>query len=143
MGPFYGNYSCKVDDKGRFNIPARFRREFGVEGGESFVVTKGTDGCLLLYAPEGWRAFQEKLMNLPAGQDKKDTIRYFSANSRVLTLDKQGRVGIPADYLAKYGIEKEAVLVGLLDHIEVWNPTDFDRRLSGAEETVRKMEHLL
>lgn len=143
MGPFYGNYSSKVDEKGRFNIPARFRREFGVEGGESFVITKGPDGYLLLYAPEGWKAFQEKLSALPPGPDKKDTIRYYSSNSRLLTLDKQGRVGVPREYLTQYGIETEAVLVGLLDYIEVWNPTDFDRRLSGAEEVVRKMEHFL
>jgi len=143
MGPFYGNYSCKVDDKGRFSIPARFRREFGIEGGESFVVTKGPDGCLLLYAPEGWRAFQEKLMSLPAGPDKKDAIRYFSSNSRLLSLDKQGRVGIPKEYLAQFGIDHEAALVGLLDHIEVWNPESFEQRLSGAEEIARKMEQLL
>jgi len=143
MGPFYGNYSSKVDDKGRFNIPARFRREFGVEGGESFVITKGPDGCLLLYAPEGWRAFQEKLLALPVGPDRKETIRWYSSNSRLLTLDKQGRVGVPKEYLAQYGIETEAVLVGLLDHIEVWNPVDFDRRLAAAEEIARKMEHRL
>ncbi len=143
MGPLYGNYSCKVDEKGRFNIPARFRREFGVEGGESFVVTKGPAGCLLLYAPEGWKAFQEKLMNLPSGEDKDDTIRFYSSNSRLLNLDKQGRVGIPKEYLSEYGIDKEAALVGLFDRVEVWNPTDFDKRLTGAVETVRKMQHLL
>jgi DNA-binding transcriptional regulator/RsmH inhibitor MraZ len=82
-------------------------------------------------------------MNLPAGEDKDDTIRFYSSNSRLLNLDKQGRVGIPKDYLAEYGIDKEAALVGLFDRVEVWNPTDFDKRLTGAVETVRKMQHLL
>jgi len=50
---------------------------------------------------------------------------------------------VPKEYLAQYGIETEAVLVGLLDHIAVWHPADFDRRLAGAEEVVRRMEHLL
>jgi len=143
MSPFYGTYSCKIDSKGRFNLPARYRREFMMEGGETLVVTKGTDGYLILYTPEGWRSFQEKLGNLPAGPEKRKVIRYFSSNSTTLNLDKQGRVGVPRAFLAAYEIDNECLVVGALDHIEVWKPEDFDRHLEGAEEAVRKMEHLL
>ena len=143
MSPFYGTYSCKIDSKGRFNLPARYRRDSGVEDGETLVVTKGTDGCLILYSADGWKSFQGKLATLPAGPEKKKIIRYYSSNSTTLNLDKQGRVGVPRTFLAAYGIENEGLLVGALDYIEVWKPEDFDRHLEGAEEAVRKMEHLL
>jgi MraZ protein len=143
MSAFIGTHRCRVDAKGRFNVPASFRRYLGTEGGETFVISRGTEQCLILFAPDGWKAFQEKLAALPAGADKKKTIRFYSANSATVVLDRQGRVGIPKDYLGDYGIEGEALLVGALDYIEVWMPEDFDRHLKDAEEVVRKMDTLL
>lgn len=143
MSPFIGTHECKVDSKGRFSIPAVFRRFLGTEGGETFVVTRGIDNCLLLYAPDGWQAFQEKLQALPAGEKKRQTVRFYSKNSKTVHLDRQGRVGAPKDFLSEYGIGEKALLVGALEYIEVWNPSDFDTNLEDAPQAIREMESLL
>ncbi len=143
MAAFIGTHSCKVDSKGRISIPASFRRFLGAEGGETFVVTRGIDRCLSLYAPDGWREFQEKMNSLPPGKRKRQVIRFFSRNSKTLLLDKQGRVGIPRDFMSDYGMDKEVLLVGALDYIEVWNPKEFETHLKEAPEALDELEHLL
>ena len=62
---FRGNYSHTIDAKGRVIIPAKFREPLG----ESFVVTKGFDGCLYAFAQDGWDAFDEQLQGLAGGED--------------------------------------------------------------------------
>jgi len=143
VAAFIGTHHCKVDSKGRIQVPAVFRRYLGTEGGETFVVTRGLDDSLLLYAPEGWMQFQEKLDQLPSGSKKRKVIRFFSHNSKPLLLDKQGRVSLPKPFMADYGIEDEALLVGALDHIEVWNPKAFDDQIENVDDALREMEHLL
>jgi MraZ protein len=143
VSAFIGAHSCKVDDKGRINIPASFRRFLGDEERETFVVTRGFENCLTLYAPAGWKNFQAKLNGLPPGKKKRQVIRFFSSNSATLHLDKQGRVGIPRDFLADYGIEREVLLVGTLESIEVWNPQAYESQMKGAGEALGEIEHLL
>ncbi len=143
MAAFIGTHHCKVDSKGRIQIPAVFRRFLGAEGGETFVVTRGLDDSLILYAPEGWRGFQDKLNELPAGPTKRKLIRFFSHSSAPLLLDRQGRVSLPKPFLADYGIEGEALLVGALDHIEVWNPESFANQVEDVGDALKEMEHLL
>ena len=143
MSAFIGTHRCKVDSKGRISVPASFRRYLGAEGGETFVITRGIDDCLLLYAPEGWRQFQAKLQALPPGPRKRQVVRFYSSNSATLVLDKQGRVGLPREFLTDYGIDQEALLVGALDYIEVWQPERFRTGLAQAPEALREMENLL
>lgn len=143
MAAFVGTHRVKVDSKGRIQVPAVFRRFLGTEGGETFVATRGLDDSLILYAPEGWREFQAKLERLPAGAKKRKVIRFFSHNSAPLLLDRQGRVSLPKAFLADYGIEGEALLVGALDHIEVWDPDRFESQIGDADDALREMEHLL
>ncbi len=144
MTGFIGTHTCKLDKKGRINVPASFRRFLGAEGGETFVLTRGfDDDCLTLYAPAGWREFQEKLNALPTGPQKRKVIRYFSKNSVTLVLDKQGRIGMPQSFLDTCGIENDLLLVGALANIEIWNPGTFDEQLEGAGEVLGELEHLL
>ena len=141
MAAFIGTHRCKVDDKGRLQVPAVFRRSSGIEGGETFVVTRGFDKHLILYGPDGWRDFQERLNALPSGSKKRQVIRFFSHNSAPLLVDRQGRVNLPKSFLGDYGIE--VLLVGALDHIELWNPADFDTQISDVDDALREVEHLL
>lgn len=143
VADFIGTQRCKLDSKGRLQVPAGFRRTLGLEGGETFVLSKGFDKGLLLFAPEGWRDFQVKLNGLPAGPEKRKAIRYFSASSASLQVDKQGRVSLPKPFLEILGAPGELVVVGALDRIELWNPVDFDGELANVDEALRQVERLL
>ena len=141
--PFVGKYLLKVDSKFRIVIPALFRRAFGDEGQESCVATRGFEGYMMIFSPQGWADFQEKLSRLPSGPQKRKVIRRFSGDSAVLALDKQGRISLPRDFMAKYAITREVFLVGALETIEVWNPESYQDEISGADAAVDEMEHLL
>lgn len=143
MSDFIGTQRCKLDSKGRLQVPAGFRRNLGLEGGETFVLSKGFDKGLLLFLPEGWRGFQSKLEALPPGPEKRQAIRYFSANSASLPVDKQGRLSLPKDFLESLGAPAELVLVGALDRIELWNPADFEGELQNVDAALRQVERLL
>ncbi len=143
MAAFVGTHRCKLDSKGRLQVPAVFRRYLGTEGGETFVVTRGFEDNLVLYAPKGWRDFQDKLDQLPSGSEKRQVIRFYSHNSAPLLLDKQGRVSLPKHFLADYAIEDEVLLVGALNHIEVWNPSSFESQIDNVDGALKKLEHLL
>ncbi len=143
MSAFIGKYACKVDTKGRVNIPAVFRRFLGDEGRETFVLTRGFENCLMLFAPAGWKAFQDKLSALPTGKKKRQVIRFFSGNSVTLHLDKQGRIVVPRDFLEEYSIDRDALLVGALDSLELWSPGAYGKQVEDAGDALDEIEHLL
>jgi len=142
VSPFIGSQTCKVDNKGRITIPATFRRFLGTDG-ETLVVTKSGDPCLRLYTPEGWQAFQDKLNALPGGKEKKLVVRFFSLNSAILQVDKQGRVALPRDFMSEYGMGDEVQLLGTIENIEVWRPEDLRVQVKDAPAALEKLEPLL
>ena len=115
---FMGEYSHTIDTKGRLIIPSRFREELG----ETFVVTKGLDGCLFVFSDEEWKAFEIKLKSLPlTNQNARQFARFFVAGATPCELDKQGRILLPATLREFAGLEKDVVLNGMLNRIEIWS----------------------
>ena len=115
---FMGEYSHTIDTKGRLIIPSRFREELG----ETFVVTKGLDGCLFVFSDEEWKAFEIKLKSLPlTNQNARQFARFFVAGATPCELDKQGRILLPATLREFAGLEKDVVLTGMLNRIEIWS----------------------
>ena len=119
MGKAYkGEYSHSIDAKGRLIIPAKFRELLG----EQFVVTKGFDGCLFVFDQEGWDAFEEKLKALPMDiKDARMIARFFMAGADDVELDKQGRILLKANWLTHAAIEKDAVVAGVGNRVEIWS----------------------
>lgn len=117
---FMGEYSHTIDEKGRLIIPARFREGLGNE----FVVTRGMDGCLFAYPLDSWNEFEEKLKALPGtgNKDARKLIRFFTAKAAGVELDKQGRILIPAPLREHAGLQKDVILTGVLDRVEIWDP---------------------
>ena len=110
---FMGEYNHTVDAKGRLIIPSRFREELKNE----FIVTKGLDGCLFVFPGNEWQIFEEKLKALPlTNKNARQFSRFFVA-------DKQGRILIPATLREFAGLEKDVVLAGMLNRIEIWSKT--------------------
>ena len=115
---FMGEYSHTIDTKGRLIIPSKFREELG----ETFVVTKGLDGCLFVFSDEEWKAFEIKLKSLPlTNKNARQFARFFVAGATPCELDKQGRILLPATLREFAGLEKDVVLTGVLNRIEIWS----------------------
>ncbi len=119
---FMGEYNHTIDAKGRLIVPAKFREELG----EAFVITNGNDGCLNIYTNEAWETFLGKLQLLPNKEDKRKIVRKFVAQANTVELDKQGRILVPSALREHAGLEKDVVLAGAIDKIEVWDKSRWD-----------------
>ena len=115
---FIGEYNHTIDDKGRLAIPMKFRGDLA----RGAVVTRGLDASLFLFPKEEWDKLAEKLAGLPLGQSNSRAFaRLMLAGAMDAELDKQGRVILP-EYLRQYaGINKQAVVAGLYNRLEIWD----------------------
>ena len=114
---FMGRYNHTIDPKGRLSIPSKYREILGDE----FVVSKGMDGCLFVYANDAWKAFEEKLASLPLiNREARQFARFFLSGAQYVTVDKQGRILMPQDLREFAGLEKDVVLAGAGGRIEIW-----------------------
>ena len=115
---FMGEYNHSVDAKGRLIVPSKFREQLGNE----FVVTKGMDGCLFVFDNSEWQVFAEKLRSLPMiDKEVRQFTRFFLAGAASVEVDKQGRILVPQTLREFAGLEKDVVLTGNLNRIEVWS----------------------
>lgn len=115
---FMGEYNHTIDTKGRLIIPSKFREQLGDE----FIVTKGLDGCLFVFSKNEWQIFEEKLRSLPLMQKSvRKFTRFFVAGATMCELDKQGRILLPQTLREFAGLEKDVVLSGNLNRIEIWS----------------------
>ncbi|MCR5161993.1 MAG: division/cell wall cluster transcriptional repressor MraZ [Lachnospiraceae bacterium] len=115
---FTGEYIHTLDPKGRLIIPTRFREQLGSE----FYVTRGLDGCLFVYPEDEWKAFSAKLRSLPLiDEGARKLTRFFAAGATPCELDKQGRILVPATLREFACLEKDVVLAGMVNRIEIWS----------------------
>jgi MraZ protein len=116
---FVGEYSHSIDKKGRLTIPAKFRQDF--ESG--LVITAGLDRCLWVFTRDGWEHFAAKLASLPASKaDARTLTRFFFSQASDSIPDRQGRVLVPENLRQFAMLDGDAVIVGVNDRLEVWEP---------------------
>ncbi len=130
---FIGEYRYLIDEKKRISIPVKFRKALGKRA----ILTRGLDGCLFLYPEQEWENLAQKLGSLPLGKaDARGFMRIMLAGAMEVSFDNLGRILIP-DYLKKYAnLSKKTVIVGLYDHIEIWNEDRWEKYRSKAESEV-------
>ncbi len=134
MSFFKGRETYSVDDKGRVAVPAKMRKSLSPEAADTFVVTRGPDNdpCIYAYPLDEWRKMEERLSGLNQYNDRD---RYFLRTllywADELTLDKQHRVMLPKGLVEFAQIDKGALIIGAMDHLEIWNPDVFESYLSG------------
>lgn len=115
---FMGEYNHSIDAKGRAILPAKFREQLG----DSYVITKGLDGCLFVYPKDEWDRIEAKFREVPlTTKDARTFARFFFASAVECEGDKQGRVNIPQALREYAGLDKDIVSVGVLDRIEIWS----------------------
>lgn len=121
---FMGEYNHTVDEKGRLIIPLKFREELGNE----FVITKGLDGCLFGFEKHEWAIFEEKLNTIPlTNKEGRRFSRYMLGGAAIVETDKQGRVLIPANLRTAANLEKDIVVVGVANRIEIWDKVTWEQ----------------
>lgn len=118
-----GEYHHSIDEKGRLIMPSKFREDIG----NKFVVTRGLDGCLFVYAMREWDNIIAKLKTLPfTKKDARTFNRFFMSSATVCEIDKQGRINIPSSLICYAEIKKECTIIGVNDRLEIWATDKFD-----------------
>ena len=119
IGMFMSEYNHTLDTKGRLIVPQKFREQLG----EEFILSRGMDHCLCIYSKDEWEKFTSKLGSVPelSNPNGRKLARFFIAGSTTCEVDKQGRNLIPANLRTFAGLDKEVVLAGVGNRIEVWD----------------------
>ena len=135
-----GEYVHSIDAKGRIILPADFREELG----EHFVITKGLDNCLFVYDEEEWNNLSQKLRQLPlAKPEARAFVRFFFAGARTLECDRQGRFLVPGNLRSYAMLEKDVVLIGVSNRIEVWSKAEWTRYNDSVNPMVTQIAETL
>ena len=133
---FFGSYSHSLDDKNRLMIPRKMRESLS----NKLFMLKGYDGAISVYEEGNFLKLMEKLNEM--SYTKKDTrsfLRTQLANTFELEVDKLGRVQIPTQIINKFHIGKEVVVLGAVDHIEIWDKQVFENYQQEAEENFEEV----
>lgn len=126
-----GEYQHSLDAKGRLFIPAKLREELGV----CFVVTKGLDGCLFVYAQEEWDQLESKINGLPMSKSR-DLQRFFLSSAADVSPDKQGRILLPGTLRRYAKLEKDVTIIGVSRRAEIWSTQvweDYNEKITAAD----------
>ena len=136
MGEFHHN----IDEKMRLIIPSKFRFELG----EEIVITRGMEGCLFVYSLKEWEVITNKLKALPfTKRDARNFMRLFSSGATICEFDKQGRIVIPKNLKTYAELEKECVVLGVGDRLEIWSSSNWDNFFNENKENLSDLaDHL-
>ena len=120
---FIGEYTYSLDSKGRVNIPSKFRQTLSTDNQNTFVITRGLDSCIWVYPLVQWKEIEENLRKLSSLSSihrafVRNTARYATPS----TYDKQGRITLSPSLIEYAGLEKEVLIIGMVNKMEVWNP---------------------
>jgi len=128
-----GQYDHTIDIKKRLALPAKFRGELG----EKVIITKGIESCLVVYTEKEFKIMSDKISNLTISQSEaRSFTRTMLAGAMEVTLDKLGRILLP-DYLKKYaGLNKNVVICGLSNRLEIWDLENWTAWTKEAEKGV-------
>ena len=126
-----GQYEHTLDEKNRLTLPAKFRESFAGGG----VLTVGMDGCLNVYTRADWdNLVASRLSDLdPLDPDSRTMQRFFFANAAEVELDKQGRMMVPAALTRHARLQRDVVVAGVYDHLEIWDRAAWRDQLKHVE----------
>jgi len=126
-----GEYQHSIDPKKRLAVPIKFRAELE----NKVVVTRGLDKCLFIYPVKVWNELADKLGALPMGESAtRSFIRLMLSGAVDVEVDRQGRILIP-DYLKEYaGLDKNVVIAGIYNRLEIWDEKRWNEYKADAEK---------
>lgn len=130
-----GNYPATVDGKGRLKIPAAFLAELSELGSEFYVTSENGDRAVI-YPMKEWNRIEARLEQVPSHNEaKRKFLTRTNYYGQVVTLDKQGRLLIPAVLRESAQMQGEVDVLGYQKHLEVWNHARFVDHLNNSQIT--------
>ena len=128
---YFGSFAHNLDDKGRLMIPRKMREELGYK----VYIMKGFDGSLSIYTEANYQKLVEEFNKLPFSQQRnRDYLRLQFASTYEMDVDKLGRVQIPTALLNKFNISREVLVLGIGDHIEIWDQKKYEEYESSIKD---------
>jgi len=122
MTGFLGEFEATLDAKGRFLLPAGFKKQLPDQDGAKFVINRGFEKCLALYPVKNWEPLFERISSLNDFDPKvREFRRYFLNGAIMIEPDSAGRILIPANLKEHAGLEKDIVLVAAVNKLEIWD----------------------
>jgi MraZ protein len=125
--PLFGNYELTLDEKNRLLVPSDIRKAWNPEDAESLVIVTGVNRKVWLYTEKFYEKMAEGMESeLSPGAEKvlNDQLNFGTAQR--LEMDKQGRVLIPEKFVKKGSLGREVTVVGIRDHVEIWNRSEWN-----------------
>ena len=120
---FFGRYAYSLDNKGRLVLPAKFRQELG----DVVFAMRGYEKCLSIYPAHSFEKLVQHIDQLSFHQkNARDFIRASLASTIEMPLDSHGRIQIPSQTLAAYQFDKQLIVIGVNDHLEIWTPQAYE-----------------
>jgi MraZ protein len=128
MISFLGEYESTIDTKGRFLLPAAFKKQLPIDDATHFVINRGFEKCLTLYPQQSWNPIFANISNLNDFDPKVRAFRrYFLNGASPVEMDSAGRLLLPKNLMAHASLEKDIVLVSALNKIEIWDKKVYDQ----------------
>ena len=130
MSFFTSEYECKLDGKGRLVLPAKIKANLPEASGNELVMRKGFEPCLILYPFAEYKKIYSRIAGLNEfNEEYRKLQRNFFRSTTQVELDSMGRFLIPKPMLKFAGIDREAIVVGMGNKIEIWNPEQYNEFL--------------
>jgi len=126
MTGFLGEFEATLDAKGRFLVPAGFKKQLGEGDGDRFVMNRGFEKCLSLYPLSSWEPIAEKINGLNDFDPKvRQFKRYFLNGATLVEPDSAGRLLLPPTLKEYAGLQKNIVLVPAGNKMELWDTAKY------------------
>jgi MraZ protein len=139
----WGRYSAKIDDKYRLRLPAKFRRDLPETEDNTYYVTSDDGQCAQIYPIPVWELIARKFQEAPRMEPAKLKLQRLTSYYGLLTqMDPQGRILIPQSLREDAQISGDVVVIGKVDHLEVWNEEVFRKDLKESPLTIAEREKL-
>jgi len=137
---FLGEYSHSLDEKGRIVMPSKFRAELATE----CVLTKGQERCLYVFPEDRWEHEASRVLRLPRTDRRaRNFSRSFFASASDQSLDRSGRCQVPEPLRMYAGLTKDVTVVGVADHIEIWDTDTWHGVAAEADDYYAAIEEVL
>jgi MraZ protein len=146
MATFIGDYTCKVDAKGRIILPVAFKKQMPADAQDHFVVRKDIfANCLVLYTIEDWNSQLDKIRKKinPYNREHNMFLRNFFKGTAELSLDNNNRILVPKRFMDLIEADRDVVLAGLEGRIEIWAADNYNEIDMPAEDFANLAEKLL
>lgn len=127
-----------MDDKNRLFIPSRFREK---NRGPDYILTQGLERCLFLFPIQYWHDLAQKLdaLDLSDKSEERAFKRVLLSAACEAEVDSQGRILIPQHLKEYAGLSRQAVILGVLRHVEIWSKDQWHRYSKGAKASFEKL----